>query len=105
MVLLGDRRLDPSVLDHRDRVCTWGRYQQGVYQARLGPGSVPVEVTGHPRFDLYLQPMRDVLFGSLARAIRHRVGRFVLFNTNLSIANHGQGAAYVFTARRDDPDR
>lgn len=92
------RRLDPRVLGPGDRICTWGEFQRDVYAAGAAESGVRVEVTGHPRFDFYRDEAR-VFFADDATALRARFGRIVLINTNISIANHGQGIGHAFSAR------
>lgn len=95
------RRLDVRLLAHDDMVCTWGRFQAEHYRSRIVAASrgPQIVVTGHPRFDLY-RPEARPFFAEALQRVRSTTRRpFVLVNTNVSIANHGLGQAYAFSAR------
>lgn len=96
--LILERRLDVGFMDERDFVCTWGEWQREVYTRRRPSFASQVVVTGHYRFDLYREGVRD-FFERETRRLRERYGRFVLLNTNLPDANHGAGPRAVFAIK------
>ncbi len=103
-----DTRIDPRSLAPEDVICTWGKFQGDYYRSRLvaGESSARIEVTGHPKFDTYKADFRPY-FENESNILRARLGEFVLINTNLSLANHAEGGARVFSALSgynvDDP--
>lgn len=98
------RRLDPNVLDPAsDYICTWGDYQKAVYAERAPGFAHRIRTTGHPRFDLYAPAMRS-FFHAQVEALRQQYGRFIIVNTNTSLANHGAGVESVFTELEGYPD-
>lgn len=98
-----DRRLDTQVLSMDDVICTWGSFQADHYRGQHANDSRSprprVHTTGHPRFDLYKPGFREFFSDSAARVAKLVGGDYVLLNTNISIANHGQGLKYVFSKR------
>lgn len=102
------RRVDLSVLSPTDCVATWGGFQARHY-GEHATNRANVIVTGHPRFDLYLPQYEGVWRDAVVR-IQKRVGTpYILINSNVSLANHGQGLAYAFSKRAgfdlSDPQR
>lgn len=99
-------RLDASVLENNDYVCTWGDAQREFY-ARHHSHPENVRTTGHPRFELYNREHR-AYFQADADQIRTRFGSFILINTNLSHANDGLGIRNTFSGpgwyNHDDVD-
>jgi surface carbohydrate biosynthesis protein len=100
-------RVDPRRFAEDDYVCAWGSFQAEVYRRMAGKDGASVVVTGHPRFDLYKHPYSQ-LFRQEAERIRARLGRFVLFNTNFTLANNASGMATAFSPirgyRAEDPE-
>ena len=92
-----DRRLDPDELPAEAVICTWGEFQAAHYKDRQRTPH-KIHVTGHPRFDLYKEPYRGYWSDDTDR-IKREHGRFVLVNTNLSLANNVFGIEDTFSGR------
>lgn len=90
-----DSRVNPTLLEPEDYVCTWGEFQRDHYASKT-PRGAEVLTTGHPRFDLYSEPYR-AYFERDAKRLRDELGEFVLVNTNFSHGNHQYGTAHVFS--------
>jgi len=78
---------DITQIEPDDYVCTWGRFQAGVF-AEMNL-KAPVHVVGHPRFDL-CRPRFEALYNEEAEILRKRHGRFILINTNF-LSNNAMG--------------
>ena len=104
-----DTRLDPMALGKNDALCTWGSFQAEHYRSKLSatPNSPRVEITGHPRFDMYKKGWRSY-FDRAAAELRESYGEYILVNTNLARANHAEGLERVFSGaagyRPQQPD-
>lgn len=90
-----DLQLDTRVLDPTDHICTWGEFQRDHYLRKSPPNPDHVHATGHPRFDMYKQPYRQ-LFEPDAKKLRERFGNFILVNTNMTTANYAAGRRDTF---------
>lgn len=94
------RRLDVAALSDADTVCTWGAFQADHYRSMATGATAPsITATGHPRFDLYLPDSRRYFDDARARIRAITTRPYVLINTNISLANHGQGLSYAFSKR------
>jgi surface carbohydrate biosynthesis protein len=89
-----DRRFDPRLLDADDELWCWGEFQANHYRS-VGSPCENIRVTGHPRFDLIKPPYRPY-FAEEADRLRRELGRFMLINTNFSVANHALGVGGSF---------
>lgn len=90
-----DQRIDVGRLGPEDWVMTWGDFQTEHYTSQAPACVERVRTTGHPRFDL-CKPAYRAYFQPQIDAIRARFGRFVLVNTNLTLANPALGVGYAF---------
>lgn len=77
-----------------DLFLAWGENQRRAIVDHFVDESARVVCAGNPRIDLLRKEFRGV-FDDEVREIRGRLGRFVLFNTNFSWANHGVGTDYL----------
>lgn len=93
-----DRRLDVTVLREDDFVCTWGDFQARHYRSKNPLKPSNIRVTGHPRFDLYKDQYR-VYYQQEVAELKEKYGRFILLNTNLTLANNSLGLHDSFSAR------
>jgi surface carbohydrate biosynthesis protein len=84
MVLL---RMDPEILRRIRMTFAWGANDARVFGRVDGLKHKPIIPTGNPRMDL-LRPELDGFYAEEAARLRHRYGRFALFNTNFSMVNH-----------------
>ncbi len=91
-----DIQAPPSVFLQNTRVLTWGDLQRDYYRRRHAHLAGQIVTTGHPRFDLYREEYR-ALFRDDAADLSREFGRFVLVNTNFTLANHPQGQSHVFS--------
>jgi surface carbohydrate biosynthesis protein len=82
--------------DQNDAICVWGDFQKRFDDAR-SKGRL-VEVTGHPRFDLYKPKYREYYSNNVAK-IKDKFGKYILINGNYSLPNHGMGLSYVFSEK------
>jgi surface carbohydrate biosynthesis protein len=98
-------RLDPTVLSPTDWICTWGRFQEGVYRDKVPDRTAQVVATGHPRFDTLASP-HNAFHQNEAAALRARFGDFFLVCTNFQRANHLDGPKRIFErpGRLFDPE-
>lgn len=88
-------RVDVGVLDGKDFVAAWGDFQRDLYR-RIAPTIAHrIETTGHPRFDL-CRPQYRAYWKDKTAEIGSRLGRYVLVNTNLVLANAAAGLEYAF---------
>jgi surface carbohydrate biosynthesis protein len=91
-------RLNPTALDERDYLCTWGEWQREFYLSQQPRCAANTFVTGHPRFDLY-KPHLRAFYAEEARKLQQRWGDFVLINTNFAWANNRNGIGGTFSSR------
>jgi surface carbohydrate biosynthesis protein len=73
---------------------TWGANQRAAILEHFSSESKRLVCAGNPRIDLLRPEFRGV-FDEEVQQIRERLGRFILFNTNFSWANHGVGTEYL----------
>lgn len=86
----------PSLLNEDDVYCTWGDWQKKHALAYDGELKTRVEVTGHPRFDLYNKKYYSY-FEEDVKKLKNIYGDYFLFNTSFSLANNGTGGEkYIF---------
>lgn len=91
-----------NFFDDQDVVCDWGDFQKEYDESRSG--NLKIEVTGHPRFDLYKEKWNGYFEAEVAD-LKKKHGKFILVNGNYSTYNHGLGLAYIFSERSGyDPD-
>lgn len=75
--------LNPGVLKSDDKIFAWGQFQKQYYEAE-NP-SIPVILSGSPRFDL---AENDDLSSLISTFNRVNEDGYILFNTNFSISNY-----------------
>lgn len=95
------KRLNPLVLGEEDYICTWGEFQARYYSrimSQEGKEVGHITVTGHPRFDLYKSKWRSLYVHDVSK-IKNIYGRYILINTNFSIANNNFGITDSFSPR------
>ena len=82
-----------NFFDKNDNLCVWGRVQKKVELKRSK--KVPIDITGHPRFDLYKQKWKD-LHKLKIKNLKKTYNNFILISGNYSTANSGLGTKFVF---------
>lgn len=88
----------PSVLEKDDHMTLWGEWQKR-FNSSYEPIKVNLEVTGHPKFDLYQQKYRDY-FSEDVENIKSQHGDFILINTAFSLSNNGKGGdKFIFKSK------
>lgn len=92
------KQVNAGFLCDDDYICTWGKFQADYYRSRQPACSKNILSTGHPRFDLYKPKYRE-FFREETNLLKEKFGDYVLFNTNLSFANHGLGLSDIFSSR------
>lgn len=80
--------------DERDIVCDWGGFQKEYDESRSK--NLKIEVTGHPRFDLYKEKWKSY-FQKEIDSLKKEYGNYVLINGNYSSYNHGLGLEHVLS--------
>ena len=90
-----DHQLDATLLDPEDFVCTWGDFQRDHYR-RSAANPENVRTTGHPRFDVYKEPLRG-FYQEEADVLRRRHGRYVLWCSNFGMVNDPEGPFNTFS--------
>jgi surface carbohydrate biosynthesis protein len=93
------RRVDPTLFEPDDHLCTWGDFQRDTYRALEPRCADNIRTTGHPRFDLYRPEYRRYYARQMA-SLRRPPGRFILVNTNLVLANNCLGPVDTFSPVR-----
>ncbi len=93
-----ERQYDVNVFNDKDFICTWGRFQAEANKTTAPQLANNIRVTGHPRFDLYKPEYRSFFEDDIKR-LQARFGDYILFNSNFSLANHGQGNEHVFSPK------
>lgn len=93
-----DRQVYPSLLSEDDFLCTWGGFQGRHYQHENPECRARIEVTGHPRFDL-LKPSYRRYYDDQVNRLRQRYGKYILINTNFTVANNISGLEDSFSPR------
>lgn len=80
-------KVDPRVLHQGDAMLAWGPEIARIWRESMGDSSIPIHVTGNPRFDLLREPLR-AWFADAVAALRARHAPYLLVNTNFSRINH-----------------
>ena len=80
-------KMDHSVLQNLQMAFVWGPDNVRMYRQVEELKDKPVVPTGNPRIDMMRPEVRGYLDEAIA-SITERYGRFVLFNSNFSAANH-----------------
>jgi len=80
---LSFRKMD--VVDYMDAYFAWGSEPANNIK-RHYENDIPIYITGNPRFDLLVSPLRSI-HNKRAKEIRSEYGDYILINTNFSIAN------------------
>lgn len=83
--------------NENDIVCEWGDFQKGIDQNR-NVKNIPLQTTGHPRFDLY-KPHWQFYFKNEVKELKEKFGDFVLINGNYTLFNHGLGVDFLFSEK------
>ncbi len=91
-------RVDTSLMDEEDYVCTWGDFQLQHFKRKKPKNLENIRNTGHPRFDLFKPLYRSFFQGELRKLAGY--GRFVLINTKLAPVNPGLGREDAFAHYR-----
>jgi surface carbohydrate biosynthesis protein len=81
--------MDRKILDRIRMTFAWGANDARGFGLADGLKHKPIIAAGNPRVDL-LRPELAGYYAQEAEKIRGRFGRFALFNTNFSMANHFQ---------------
>lgn len=81
------RRVRPEALEACDRFFAWGQTHRRAVLSKVPHLADRVVATGNPRMDLLRQELQG-LYLEQAAVLTKRFGRFVLVNTNFSMANH-----------------
>jgi surface carbohydrate biosynthesis protein len=84
---------DPSIMSQDDYFATWGKIQEKIYKEQ--PTKYPLNIisAGNVRFDLY---KNKNIYSKLSSSIREKYKKFILINTNYSLANNSGGLGGVF---------
>ena len=89
-------RLNPTVLNSTDTVCTWGDFQRNYYFEQSSSNKPKIITTGHPRFDL-CKPGLNELYKKTANQYKKRHGDYILCNTNLTYAGNAKNLNNSFS--------
>lgn len=85
----------PSVLSKDDFMAVWGQWQKE-FDESYEEVKATIEVTGHPRFDLYNERYRDYFLEDTKDLVK-KYGDYILVNTSFSYANNGEdGVNFIF---------
>lgn len=90
------RQYNLDFFDNNDVICDWGSFQKKYDESRSS--TLKIEVTGHPRFDLYKKQWRSY-FQKEVEEIQKVHSKYVLINGNYGLYNHGLGLEFVFSAK------
>lgn len=83
--------------NENDIVCEWGDFQKEIDQKRNNQ-NVPLQTTGHPRFDLYKSHWQ-FYFEKEVKELKSKFGEFILINGNYTVYNHGLGVDFLFSEK------
>ena len=81
------KNVDPEITSHVDLVFCQGERQHGALKKHFDFEDGQLALTGNPRID-FLRPPLSRIISEYSKEIRHRVGRFVLINTNSGSINN-----------------
>ena len=85
----------PSILSSDDFMAVWGEWQKN-FNESYEEVSASIEVTGHPRFDLYRNKYLNY-FAEDVKKIVDKYEDYILVNTAFSYANNGEdGVNFIF---------
>ncbi len=85
----------PSVLEKDDFMAVWGEWQKN-FDESYEKVEATIEVTGHPRFDLYNEKYKSY-FANETEQLTKKYGDYILVNTAFSYANNGEdGVNFIF---------
>lgn len=92
-----EHQIQKDMLQHTDVHCAWGERQASMIRDALDGvgGGVEILTTGHPRFDLLADGLREV-YREQAEQYLDRFGNYILFNTNFASVNHASHPASRF---------
>jgi surface carbohydrate biosynthesis protein len=79
----------PSVLASDDSMAMWGLWQKEHNLSYENP-TVNIQVTGHPKFDLYRSKYKKY-FCNESEVLKNKYGDYILINTAFSLSNNGKG--------------
>jgi surface carbohydrate biosynthesis protein len=81
------KNVDPEIVSHVDLVFCQGQRQLGALEKYFDFEAGQLALTGNPRID-FLRPPLNRVISEQSKEIRHRLGRFVLINTNSGSINN-----------------
>ena len=93
-----NKRINISEIDRDDYICSWGAFQQNHYQTETKALNANIEVTGHPRFDLF-KPKYFKIYQDKVSNIKSKYGDFILIPTAFAWFNNSQGYKDSFSKR------
>ena len=91
-------RIDLSVMDHDDFMCTWGEFQKNIYEERSKVPQSNIFNTGHPRFDLPSKKY-SILYEDEVLEKKSKYGDFILICANFGLYNNPLGTRDTFSGR------
>jgi len=92
----------PSILASDDFMAMWGLWQKKFNLSYEEP-NVNIQVTGHPKFDLYRSKYKSY-FSKESDLLRSKYGDYILVNTAFSLSNNGKGGEKFIFERKASYD-
>lgn len=78
--------IDDHAIDQAEKVFAWGDHQVKALSHKYPRAKSKIEIAGNPRWDI-LRQSHAGYFAAEASALRAKIGRFLLLNTNFSTYN------------------
>lgn len=80
------RSIDDHAIEQAEKVFAWGGHQAKALSGKYPQAKGKIETAGNPRWDI-LRQSHAGYFTAEAQALRAKIGRFLLLNTNFSTYN------------------
>jgi surface carbohydrate biosynthesis protein len=81
-----EKRLSPQILKYIDHFCAWGSRPAEIAAQTEQLSEKKIHITGNPRFDLLHSDLKGI-YRPAAEGYQDRYGKYILINTNFTIAN------------------
>jgi len=95
---LTNLRVDLSVMDEDDYICTWGEFQKNTYEESSKIPKTNIFNTGHPRFNLP-NDKYSIFYEDEVIEKKSKYGDFILVCTNFGLFNNAFGTKDSFSGR------
>lgn len=94
-----EKRFSKEAFEQVEKFYAWGKHHEEEILKTFPHAGRKILVSGNPRFDM-LRPELRSFYSKYKDAIRSRIGRYVLINTNFGHVNHFVGPKYKEKIRK-----